>query len=113
MWLAVEDAHLANGGEAVAVHLEPRLPQVHPRDRGKATVDILFTVRTALLEGALLEAGAQVLPSLGEPCTALLLSDETVLPKVLIWSDAEDDRRALECLRARLKTPNQPPSPQP
>lgn len=104
MWLAVEDAHLANGGEAVAIHVEPRLPHVHPRDRGKATVQVLFSVRAALLEGALLEAGAQVLPSLGEPCTALMLSGEKVLPQVLVWSDAEEDRLALENWRTRLRT---------
>jgi len=104
MWLAVEDAHLTNGGEAVALHMEPRLRGVHPGDRGKATVQVLFSVRASLLQGALLEAGAELLPSIGEPCNAFILADEKFLPQVLIWSDDAHDRSSLDRLRSRLRS---------
>jgi Zn-dependent protease with chaperone function len=69
--------------EPVALALAPDLPEVAPHERAMVARAVVASALETLFVGALLERGAEVEASLGEPCFVLRYEGERVLAGVI------------------------------
>ncbi len=91
MFASVAKAVLSGGGSAVAHRLEPGLSQLAPARVAAATNQVLMVVLVHLFEGAILEAGGTVLPSIGEKRLVFSLRDEQVEPGVIVEASMREE----------------------
>ncbi|MDF2694932.1 MAG: hypothetical protein K0S65_3315, partial [Labilithrix sp.] len=80
-------------GPAMAWHFEPLLAQL-PTRRAELATNIVANVLSSLFVGALLERGAVLETSLGEPGLVFQLEGERVEPEVLVEAAMKDDSGA-------------------
>jgi Zn-dependent protease with chaperone function len=99
MFASVAKAVLSGGGSAVACRLEPALAQLAPARAADATNQVLMVVLVHLFEGAILEAGGTVLPSIGEKRLVFSLRDERVEPASIVETSMREEA-AIAALRA-------------
>src|SRR5262249_34708091 len=97
MFTALARDFEARGTAPLACKLEPRLAAVHPHDQLGAANEIGAELLVALFQGALLEHGAKVAPSLGAPCIVLELNG-TSIEAESVARDAMSDTAARERL---------------
>lgn len=93
--------------DAIALALVPDLPQVAPHQRAGIAHAVVASALETLFVGALLERGAELEASLGEPCFALRFEGERVLPGLLTRASMENPDAAADVSKwaRRLASP--------
>lgn len=92
MLATVVSATASGQAPSLALAVEPRLQHVEPWQRAEAVHDVMTGLLGVLFQGALLERGARVQPSLGEPGLVFDLAGEELRPLELVCPALAESR---------------------